>query len=242
MLLKKYPKNGTYHHSKNGTNTFVMNDGEAEGLTTTIVQNKNGDRWMKKSYTSGNHKDETYGKVEKITEGKGPSLLYSKTKLETSPIYKSYFDEIQGLENHKKDFYHLENKGKTIGFGHDLLPGEYEKFKHGITYDQAVQLLKGDLVKHKTLAESYFNDSAHAKKLGVTWDQLPEAKQVLFTDYTFNMGPGFYDKFQKFVPAVITGDKKAAAKESGRVATIDGVETPLTERNKWSVEFINKHL
>lgn len=42
-------------------------------------------------------------------------------------------------------------KGATIGYGHLIVQSEWEKYKHGLTESQALQLLRADLMPSETL-------------------------------------------------------------------------------------------
>ena len=67
---------------------------------------------------------------------------------------------------------------KTIGFGHALRQGEDERFKNGITKDQADQLLTTDL--------------AHAESAVTRLIKVPlnDTQFVALVDFTFNLGAG----------------------------------------------------
>jgi len=237
MLLKKYKDGGYYHHSKNGTNTFVMNDGEAAGLTTTIVQNKDGKRWMKKSYTSGDMKGETYGKVVELSTIKNgvvkkPKLLNKKESL----TFAAYIPKLMELENGIKKGYNeskkvwyphdsVEGGTKTLAYGHKLAPGE--NFERGIPDTYAKALLHRDVLKHRDEVARKFNEQFGEG----AFENLSEGKQVLLTDYHFN---GVYDDFPEFRKAIYHNDFAKMEKEYKRES--DG--KPLEERNKATYEFI----
>jgi hypothetical protein len=230
--VKNDPNYGYYHRSKDGTTTYVMSDGEPQGLTTTIVHNKNGDRWMKKTYTSGDSKGKIYGKVEKLTPVINGKLMPKKDVL----TFESYMPKLMRLENGIKKGYNselniwfphdsVEGGSKTVAYGHKLKKGE--SFDKGIPNDLAMQLLQKDLLEHRAAAAKEFN-----KRFGAgEFEKLREGKQVLLTDYHFN---GVYNDFPKFIEALYKNDWAGVEKEYKR----SSAGKPLESRNKATFEFI----
>jgi hypothetical protein len=117
----------------------------------------------------------------------------------------------------------------TIAYGHKLT-SKTGPYYQGITDQQAEQLLQGDVLKHQAIAKKQVD-----KKYGEgTFDNLPQDRQMLLVDYTYNLGT--LSGFPSFVDATVKGDKDKMIKEHVRYG--DG--KPLKRRNDWTMSVINE--
>lgn len=134
---------------------------------------------------------------------------------------KSGFDRKTGLWKPHKS---VEGGAATIAFGHKLKPGEV--FSKGITTSQAHKLLIRDLQSAAKEAERVVN----AKHPGA-WNKLNAKQKQMCIDFTFNLGPGGFAKFNKFINAIVQGDSETLQREYIRSAVVDGTRKPLADRN-----------
>ena len=92
----------------------------------------------------------------------------------------------------------------TIGYGTKLTKEEEKSgkikigdklvdFTDGLTEDQATQLLHEDMKVHTNKARKVY-DHRYGKG---SFDKLDEDGQLLLTDFSYNMGPGVWDKNKK---------------------------------------------
>ncbi len=147
----------------------------------------------------------------------------------------AYFDDLKYLENSiKKGFkdgrwyphVSLEGGEKTIAYGHKLKKGE--DFSKGLSQEEAEALMLKDYTVKKSSAQKHVD-----KEFGKgTFENLDPRKQILLTDYQYNVG---LTKFPKLTEAVVTDNIDAALKEYKRYHS---GKKPLVERNKWTEEQI----
>ena len=89
----------------------------------------------------------------------------------------------------------------TIGYGHKVLPSEYEKFKNGITPLDADLLLAWDI--DRTMKD--------VKTLGLT---LPKDWKDFMIIMVFQLGLAGTKKFKKMIAALKVQDYKEAIKQA----------------------------
>lgn len=150
-------------------------------------------------------------------------------------VEAQYLEQLKKLENGIKKGYEngvwkphasVEGGAPTIAYGHKLKPGE--DYSKGITDKQAHDLMVSDFNKKKAVARRYV-DSKYGSG---TFDKLEPTKQVLLTDYEYNVG---LHKFPSFVKGVVTNNRDMMLEEYKRYT--GGNE--LTSRNNWSLGMIN---
>ena len=169
------------------------------------------------------------------------------TKINTSKkdfkLLNNYFNELMIQENSinkgiKGSKYYpydaVENnvkkkKTKDIGYGHKILPGE--DFSKGLTKAEAITLMKKDY-KLKNKSANNFVNNLYGKD---TFRNLSPQKQIILTDYQYNVG---LEKFPKFLDAVITGDTNRMLNEYERFSD----KEPLKQRNEFTKNWINTYL
>ncbi len=169
------------------------------------------------------------------------------TKINTSKkdfkLLDNYFNELMIQENSinkgiKGSKYYpydaVENnvkkkKTKDIGYGHKILPGE--DFSKGLTKAEAITLMKKDY-KLKNKSANNFVNNLYGKD---TFRNLSPQKQIILTDYQYNVG---LEKFPKFLDAVITGDTNRMLNEYERFSD----KEPLKQRNEFTKNWINTYL
>lgn len=108
---------------------------------------------------------------------------------------RKYIDGIiKTYEKHKciDGLYIVDNNGQTIGYGHDLRPGE--NYGVGITEDEAFALLLSDLDEKMDIIYDYqrlLND-----KWGYSIDvkQFSDDERMFLVDFTYNRGIGLADR------------------------------------------------
>ncbi len=147
----------------------------------------------------------------------------------------AYFNDLKSLENSvKKGFkdgrwyphVSLEGGEKTIAYGHKLKKGE--DFSKGLSQEEAEALMLKDYTAKKSSAQKHVD-----KEFGKgTFENLDPRKQILLTDYQYNVG---LTKFPILTEAVVTDDIDTALKEYKRY--YDN-KKPLVGRNKWTEEQI----
>lgn len=136
---------------------------------------------------------------------------------EHEPAFLAYIKRVEGGEEHRDDetghwFSYCAPEGnETIGYGHVVLPHERDVswlWVTGLSDLQVETLLKQDL----TIARFGAKDAAGASH----WGELSALQQQMLIDFSFNLGPGFYKTFPKFLRCVLEGDIEGALKESKR--------------------------
>jgi lysozyme len=140
----------------------------------------------------------------------------------------SYIQSVEGKQVNSKGLHYAykDDVGVlTIGYGHtgNVTPGQT------ITDSEAINLLKQDLEKALQAAKTVVaNDSrfTDAEK-----DTLTPLEWKMFTDYSFNLGQGGFEKFKTFRKAIVTKDINLAEKEYERKAIVGGKFLPIG-RNK----------
>jgi len=147
----------------------------------------------------------------------------------------SYLKELKFLENGIKSGFSdgtwkphksVEGGSDTIAYGHKLKEGE--NYSKGISEAQANNLLKQDYDHHKSRAEKHIDG-----KYGTgAFKKLDPKKQILLTDYEYNVG---LSKFPSFVKGVVTNNKDLMLKEYKRYAGAN----EMTQRNEWALKMIN---
>lgn len=164
------------------------------------------------------------------------TYLREDNKSTFSPIEQSYLDDLKFLENGIKKGYEngiwkphksVEGGLDTIAYGHKLKKGE--SFKKGLTEEEANKLLIKDYKEHKKRAKDRI-DSQFGKG---AFDKLDPKKQVVLTDYEYNVG---LRKFPKFAKAVIEDDKDTMLKEYKRYSDKD----EMKQRNGWTLGMIEE--
>lgn len=114
----------------------------------------------------------------------------------------------------------------TIAYGHKIKnKQELGEFQQGITEQQAVKLLKDDLILAKGRLYKDLTSLTGSNTIKLTIDQ-----EEMLLDYVFNLGT--IKKFPKFTKAVLKGDKAGMEKEYIRTYRDSNNEVHmLTDRN-----------
>jgi hypothetical protein len=145
-----------------------------------------------------------------------------------------YLKELKFLENGIKAGYvngvwtpHRSVEGglKTIAYGHKLQPGE--DYSKGLTEKEANKLLQKDYVEHKARAKKHV-DARYGEG---SFAKLPPQKQILLTDYEYNVG---LTEFPKFTRAVINNDTDSMLDQYKRFSG----DNEMTQRNEWTLNMI----
>ena len=244
------------------TGGYILEEMDEGGGGTYTV--KSGDTFDAIAYANGINPSElraanpgisygnlSIGQVINIPEKKAvakPATKIGKTFLEklkfiaNKPIYDDYFTSLMFQENSVKKGWNPKTQlwmpakapekggGFDIGFGHKIQKGE--DFSKGITNEEAIDLMKKDFEKKKKNASKYI-DKTYGEG---TFESLPVSKQVLLTDYEYNVKGGI-GTFKNFAKGVVNDDKDLMLKEYIRYS--DG--EPLGERNKFTEDWINKY-
>ena len=119
----------------------------------------------------------------------------------------------------------VEGGNPTIAYGHKLTDEELEKYKDGITTQEAEELFKKDFYTHKEKARSVFNSKFGPGSFG----KLNRGLQNILADYSFN---GVLRQFPRFMEAIYKGDKDAIIKNYKRYMG----SSELTSRNEWTLQ------
>ncbi len=101
----------------------------------------------------------------------------------------------------------------------------------GLNTKQIESLFDESITAHEDIARKQWNERYPE---GTQYDDLSQDKQVLVTDFAYNLGS--INKFPSFMDALSTDDKKKAFKEYKRNSS----GKPLTKRNKWTEGYLNK--
>jgi lysozyme len=140
----------------------------------------------------------------------------------------SYIQSVEGKKVNSKGLHYAykDDVGVlTIGYGHtgNVKPGQT------ITDSEAINLLKQDLKNALNSAKTVVaNDSRFTD---VEKNTLTPLEWKMFTDYSFNLGQGGFEKFKTFRKAIVTKDANLAEKEYERKAIVNGKVFPIG-RNK----------
>ena len=108
---------------------------------------------------------------------------------------KEYIDGIiKAYESHKmvNGRFVLDNGGKTIGYGHDLLPGE--DFSNGLSEKEALDLLIKDLDSKYDTTNMYVNTLNSRFGYNINIDNFEENEILFLVDFAFNRGPGLVQR------------------------------------------------
>lgn len=108
-------------------------------------------------------------------------------------------DRIKGSEGFSATAY-PDNGHMSIGYGHQIKPGEEYLLNATITKEQANDIFAKDFQTYKSAAE----------KIPGYSDAPQIAKDVLI-DMTYNMGPAWYKKWEKFTSYIENRDYSKAA-------------------------------
>lgn len=140
----------------------------------------------------------------------------------------------------------VEDKGKTdptydIGYGNKLgkkkdgklmvtIGGKEVDAMKGLNSDQIDALLDESITAHENIARKEWNEKFPDNK----YDDLPQAKQVLITDFAYNLGS--INKFPSLMNALNEDDEKKAYDQYKRFSN----KKPLVKRNTWSAKQLDK--
>jgi len=140
----------------------------------------------------------------------------------------------------------VEDKGKKdptydIGYGNKLgkkkdgklmvtIGGKEVDAMKGLNSDQIDALLDESITAHENIARKEWNEKFPDNK----YDDLPQAKQVLITDYAYNLGS--INKFPSLMNALNENDEKKAYDQYKRFSN----KKPLVKRNTWSAKQLDK--
>ncbi len=140
----------------------------------------------------------------------------------------------------------VEDKSKKdptydIGYGNKLgkkkdgklmvtIGGKEVDAMKGLNSDQIDTLLDESITAHENIARKEWNKKFPNNK----YDDLPQAKQVLITDYAYNLGS--INKFPSLMDALNEDDEKKAYNEYKRFSK----KKPLVKRNTWSAKQLDK--
>lgn len=140
----------------------------------------------------------------------------------------------------------VEDKSKKnptydIGYGNKLgkkkdgklmvtIGGKEVDAMKGLNSDQIDTLLDESITTHENIARKQWNKNFPNNK----YDDLPQAKQVLITDFAYNLGD--INKFPSLMDALNENDEKKAYDEYKRFSG----GKPLVKRNTWSAKQLDK--
>ncbi|MGN6710411.1 glycoside hydrolase family protein [Anaerocolumna jejuensis] len=108
---------------------------------------------------------------------------------------KAYINGIiKAYETHKKvnGRFVLDNGGQTIGYGHDLLPGE--DFSGGLSEQEALDLLIKDLDKKYASIEGYIKSLNSGYGYNININKFSENEILFLVDFAFNRGAGLVER------------------------------------------------
>jgi len=108
---------------------------------------------------------------------------------------KDWIKRHEGLSLEKYE----DGDGQTIGFGHQILPGEK---LDTVTRDQADMLFERDFPKYLRAASRIPG-----------FESSTSNRQMALVDLTYNMGTSWYKNFPRFSKAYAAGDYQKAAQE-----------------------------
>ena len=129
----------------------------------------------------------------------------------------SYIDKLPALENsimagwdskEKKFFPHssIEGGAKTIGFGHKLKKGEEKKYNQGLTYNEAISLMKKDVMESYRRAYKRYENRRKDGYDFIPWNNLSNDQKVVLTELAYNKGGASIE----FMSAMSSGDSDTA--------------------------------
>ena len=138
----------------------------------------------------------------------------------------------------------VKEKDRTydIGYGNKLgklkdgklmvdIDGKKVNAMDGLTDAQNESLFKNSITSHEDAARKQWNERYPNS---TQYDDLSQNKQILITDYSYNLGN--ISKFPNFMDALSENDEKKAYNQYKRYSK----GNPLTKRNKWSKEKLNE--
>jgi len=148
-----------------------------------------------------------------------------------SDQFIEYLKRVEGQsglqpEGHYVPAASLEGGSPTIGYGHKLGPGEHVE---SMGQESAIALLKDDARYAELLARRRV-DSAFGEGI---FGAMDANRRRMLTDFAFNLGPSFADKFPKLTRAIVENDLETARNESRRYYSSPNSTKPieLTHRN-----------
>jgi GH24 family phage-related lysozyme (muramidase) len=162
-------------------------------------------------------------------------------KFQTTNDFLKY---IKGVENSiRKGFsdgkwrpYPAVEGGKSwdIAYGHKITKtDDLEKFRNGITDQEAVALLQKDLEHAQKEVELYLKKNRLPSNLS-------QKQWEILTDYSFNLGT--VGKFPEMVKAVVFQDLPKAQREYKRYATIQGKKQELARNSDFFKRYLTAPL
>ena len=86
----------------------------------------------------------------------------------------------------------LDNGGQTIGYGHDVLPGE--DFSGGLSEQEALDLLIKDLNKKYDSIKGYINTLNTGFGYNININNFSENEILFLVDFAFNRGAGLVER------------------------------------------------
>ncbi len=129
------------------------------------------------------------------TQGKGKNKSKGTRNSDYIGKYpKAYINGIiKSYETHKKvkGRFVLDNGGQTIGYGHDLLPGE--NFSAGLS-EQALDLLIKDLDEKYATIEGYIKSLNSGYGYNIDINKFSENEVLFLVDFAFNRGAGLVQR------------------------------------------------
>lgn len=101
---------------------------------------------------------------------------------------------IKPYETHKmiNGRFVLDNGGQTIGYGHDVLPGE--DFSNGLSENEALDLLMKDLNSKSDTIKRYINILNLEFGYNILIGDLSKNEMLFFVDFVFNRGAGLVER------------------------------------------------
>jgi RHS repeat-associated protein len=130
------------------------------------------------------------------TQGKGKNKSKGTRNSDYIGKYpKAYINGIiKSYETHKKvkGRFVLDNGGQTIGYGHDLLPGE--NFSAGLSEQEALDLLIKDLDEKYATIEEYIKSLNSGYGYNIDINKFSENEVLFLVDFVFNRGAGLVQR------------------------------------------------
>ena len=130
-------------------------------------------------------------------------------------------DDIEGF---RPNIYN-DNEHPAIGYGHRLTKAEIEKYKNGITQQEAEDLLLKDIMEAETQVRVVYNKFIKDKKFtgaaAKKFRDLDANRRAILVEMAFNMGaskisPDNPEGFPKFFEALAHNDYETMSKEYHR--------------------------
>ncbi len=114
------------------------------------------------------------------------SILNMKTETEKTNIntYKTMLKQFEKFE--KTPIKDCEGNW-TVGYGHKLRTGEWNKYKNGISKEAAEKLLNDDITETERLLRATLGNNKDGKNY---YDTLTKNQQIAIFDLAFNLGSG----------------------------------------------------